>query len=179
LNAQTGHRRVLFVCTANICRSPTAELLARVRFGEDAMAFRSAGFLGSGRSCPKELVGVLGQNGIDASAHRSYELDADTVAAADILLTMEGSHVQKATMLAAEAFPKTLPLKEASAVVDRAGGGIAIEDLLDRVNADRDPRQYLGSKWDVDDPYGGKSKEYRRAVDEIADLVANVIGRLH
>ncbi len=178
MSGEAGPRRVLFICTANICRSPTAELLSRTRFGEDAAVYRSAGFLETGRACPKELVDALGQIGIDASTHRSYKLDEESVAAAELLLTMEGSHVQKATMLAAEAFPKTVPIKEAAAVISSRVGPVSIEELLEAVNNDRDPREYLGSKWDVADPYGGRPKEYRRAVEEIADLVATVAGRL-
>lgn len=173
-----GGRRILFVCTANICRSPAAELLSRGRFGEQAMVFRSAGFMESGRSCPKELVEVLGNLGIDAAGHVSYGLDTDTIAAADVLLTMEGSHVQKATALTSDAFPKTVPLKEAAAVMSSMPGPVSVEDLLGQVNVDRDPRQYLGSKWDVADPYGRRIKDYRRAVEEISGLVGQVVGGL-
>ncbi|MGI9615234.1 MAG: low molecular weight protein arginine phosphatase, partial [Acidimicrobiales bacterium] len=37
--------KILFVCTANICRSPAAEALARHRYGEQDALFRSAGLL--------------------------------------------------------------------------------------------------------------------------------------
>ena len=174
-----GRRRILFVCTANICRSPTAELLARHRFGEDRVLFRSAGFLEPDRSCPIELVEVLRERGIDATGHRSYRLDADSVAAADLLLTMEGSHVQEATMLAPDAFAKIVPLREAaSATRQLRQPSVTVEELLAEVNTDRDPRRYLGSSWDVDDPYGRRQRAYRRAVEEIDSLVDTVLGHL-
>ena len=174
-----GRYRILFICTANICRSPSAELLARTRFGEDRLVFRSAGFLDAGQSCPPDLVSVLADHGIDASAHRSYRLDESSIAAADLLLTMESSHVQKATMLSSAAFAKTVPLKEAALVAGELGPGrLTIDEVLEAVNLDRDPRRYLGPRWDVDDPYGRRTKAYRRAVEEIDQLVAQVIGRL-
>lgn len=174
-----GRYRVLFVCTANICRSPSAELLARDRFGEREMVFRSAGFLASGQTCPPELIGVLAERGIDAAGHRSYRLDEASIGAADMLLTMESAHVQKATMLSAEAFPKTVPLKEAAMVAGELGlERLSVEQLLEAVNRDRDPRRYLAPSWDVDDPYGRRTKVYRQAVQEIDQLLQQVIGRL-
>lgn len=175
-----GRRRVLFICTANICRSPTAELLARARLGESELVFRSAGFLDVADSCPPELVQVLRSRNIDATGHRSYRLDEASVNAAELLLTMEGSHVQKATMLAPEAFPKIVPLKEAAAVMERQPEQrLTVDEFVERLNVDRDPRQYLGTGWDVADPYGRRVKAYRKAVDEIEQLVSVAIGRLH
>ena len=143
------------------------------------MVFRSAGFLEVAESCPVELVDVLSGRGIDAGLHRSYRLDTASVEAAELLLTMEGSHVQKATMLAPEGFAKIVPLKEAAAVLEHhPEPAMSIEDLLAELNRNRDPRQYLGTRWDVADPYGRRAKAYRRAVEEIDDLVTTVIGKL-
>jgi protein-tyrosine-phosphatase len=178
LSEPLGPGRVLFVCTANICRSPTAELLARTRFGERDFAFRSAGFLAADHRCPDELVQVLADRHIDASAHRSYQIDAPSLSAADLVLTMESSHVQKATSMMPEAFPKILPLKEAVAIAGSLGAESTIASLLAAANRDRDPRSYLGSKWDVDDPYGRRIKAYRDAVSEIEDLVGQLLTRL-
>lgn len=174
-----GRNRVLFVCTANICRSATAELLARQRFGEEANVFRSAGFLEPGHRVPAELVKVLAERGVDASAHRSYRLDEASVGAADVLLTMESSHIQRITSISSEALAKSVPLKEAAQLMDRFGpGSVSVDRFLGELNRDRDPLTYLGDRWDVDDPYGRRAKAYRRAVEEIADLVEVVIGRL-
>ncbi len=176
---RSGRNRILFVCTANICRSPTAELLARSRFGEEQNVYRSAGFLDPDQPVPPDLVRVLGEKGVDATAHRSYRLDESSIDAANLLLTMESSHLQRVTTIRPEALAKTVPLKEAaSLVVHLPPGPVTVEDLLAEVNRDRDPRSYLGSQWDVDDPYGRRMKVYRKAVDEIDQLVATVAGRL-
>lgn len=142
------------------------------------MVFRSAGFLEAGRSCPPELVEVLAERGIDAAGHRSYVVDEASLAAADLVLTMESSHVQKATMLSAEAFPKIVPLKEAALAMDHLDRRLAVDELLAEISKGRDPRNYLGSRWDVADPYGRRTKAYRTAVDEIIGLLGGVIGRL-
>jgi len=172
-------RRVLFVCTANICRSPTAEYLARNRFGEAYWRFRSAGFLPSGRVPSDTLVQALAELDVDVRRHRSYQLDRASIAAADLLLTMEGSHVRQATEIDSGAYPKTMPLREAAALLDDWDSSMAtIEELLSEIARERDPGSYLGDDWDVDDPYGRSLRVYRRTVAEIGDLVDTVLGRL-
>ena len=126
------------------------------------------------------MVDALGQEGIDATAHRSYQLDAASLQAADVLLTMEGSHVQEATMISPDAFGKIVPLKEAAATLARhPAASVSIEELLDEINDGRDPLHYLDQRWDVADPYGRRPRQYRQAVAEITELVDAVIGRLH
>lgn len=171
-------RRVLFVCTANICRSPTAELLARSRFGEDAVLFRSAGLLRGGKSMPKELEGLLGERKIETSSHRSNKMDQATLEAAELILTMEGRHVQEIAIAQPEAFAKTIPLRQAAALM--ASGG-SLDGLLARM-AERDASAYLSTEWDVDDPYKRGKRQYRKMVtkvDELIDQVISPISRAH
>ncbi len=165
---------ILFVCTANICRSPTAELLARARFGEADALFRSAGLLRSGREVPSDLVKVLGGRGIDAGAHRSHHVDADTLHAADLVLTMEGRHIQELAVDHGFALPKMLPLREAA---QRLRVPKAPEELRAEL-AQRDLSDYLSTRWDVDDPYKRGKRRYRKMVDEVDGLVAGVVGNL-
>jgi protein-tyrosine phosphatase len=174
------HRyRVLFVCTANRCRSPAAEYLARARLGEESALFRSAGLLQAGESCPSFLLRSLAERAVDAAGHQSYRLDQASLQAADLVLAMEGQHVQRATLLYDAAFPRILPLKEAAELLTRTGQPlIALEELLEVATRYRDPRTYLTTRWDVMDPYGRKLKDYRRTVGEIDQLVESVLGRL-
>ncbi len=172
-------RRILFVCTANICRSPTAEHLARARFGEDYWCFRSAGFMPSGRAPSETLIRALTEVDVDVRRHRSYQLDRASIAAADILLTMEGAHVRQATEIEPGAYPKTVPLREAAAVLEVWHAPSATgEELLVEIARERDPMSYLGDDWDVDDPFGRSLRIYRRTVAEIGDLVDSVLGQL-
>lgn len=166
---------VLFVCTANICRSASAELVAAERYDPERFVFRSAGFLEAGRSVPDKLVKVLGERGLDATAHRSHVVDSATLAAADLVLTMEGRHLQEAAVIEPSSLAKTMPLKEAASL---ARPGDSVDSLLERLNTDRDPMRYLSQRFDVDDPYGRSTRTYRAAVDEIALLVQQVFDRL-
>jgi protein-tyrosine phosphatase len=169
-------RRILFVCTANICRSPTAEYIARDRFGNENFHTRSAGFLQSDHSVPKEIKTLMTQRNVDIGGHRSYRVDLDTVRASDLIFTMEARHVLEVTLLDRAALAKTIPLKEAAKLVS---GPESIEDFLTRINAERDPQTYLGGyAFDVSDPYRKRMKLYERAVEEIDDLVATVFSAL-
>lgn len=172
-------RRVLFVCTANICRSPTAEYVARHRFGEDYWRFRSAGFLESGRRSSDTLVQALAETGVDVRHHLSYGLDRASIGAADLILTMEGSHVRQATEIDPTAYQKTAPLKEAAELLDDwEDAVVSVEEFLAALHADRDPATYLTHAWDIDDPYGRSLRVFRKTVAEISELVDSVFGRL-
>lgn len=165
---------ILFVCTANICRSPTAEYLARSRFGEQFALFRSAGLMQSGREMPADLLKVLAKRDLDASAHRSHHIEEETLAAADLVLTMEGRHVQELAVDHGFALPKILPLKEAA---NRLHAPRSIDDLLADLER-RDLSSYLSTRWDVDDPYKRGKRRYRKMVEEVDELLGVVIGNL-
>src|ERR1700676_890334 len=96
-SAWLGYTRlvqVLFVCTANMCRSPMAAAL----FGrlvpveaDDALeevSVVSAGLLQGGYASPPEVVTVMAEMGIDLSGHSSRQLSPDLVVAADLVLCM-------------------------------------------------------------------------------------------
>lgn len=173
----TDPLKVLYVCTGNICRSPTAELLSRQQFGDELIKFRSAGFIPDGQPCPGDLADVLAERGIDASYHRSYQVDVASLQAADLVLTMEAAHVQKATLVDRNSFPKIFPMRE---VAELLGAGLfsGLDAFLADLNQGRDPFRYMETRWDVEDPYGKSRGHYRSAVDEISTLVASVIGPL-
>ena len=91
--------KVLFVCTANICRSPYMELLAR-RMADDIghgarVTFASAGTHGF-REHPMDAVmaTTLIARGVEHEQFRSQRLTSQLIADADLVLTAEGTHRQ-------------------------------------------------------------------------------------
>lgn len=168
--------QILFVCTANICRSPSAEALAR-RSAGSGLSFGSAGFLRAGARCPEKLVREAARQGIDLSSHRSRLLDVPLLQAADLVVTMEAAHVREVTVLHAPTFAKTVPLVELERTLRNGSLGLsALRDRLER----RQPSAYLSGRTDDDvaDPYGGNTRSYRRALAEIEDLVRSVTRNL-
>lgn len=166
--------RLLFVCTANICRSPAAEAIARARFS-DRHQYGSAGFLFDGRPIEPDMAKALAGIGIAAGSHRSRILDPGLLKSADLVLTMEARHVQDIAVMDQECFAHTLPLAEAADRLRTAPS--AVDDFVKGL-ADRDPMHYFDSRWNVEDPYKRSRRKYRQAVARISDLVDAVVTNL-
>ena len=93
MNDQVGLRSVLFICTANQCRSPMAAALLKslvTQYGEaDRWRIQSAGtWAEPGRPATQLAQAVLRRRNLDLSDHRSRALDAALLAEASIVLVM-------------------------------------------------------------------------------------------
>ena len=191
---------ILFVCTGNICRSPTAERLLRhalrERLGERASSFdvTSAG-VGALVDEPIQphAAALLAGRGVDVEGFFARQLDTDLLAGSDLLLGMTREHRAAAATQSPQVVPRLFTLREFARLA--AAGA-------DQVGADADPveraRQLVKAaagmrglarpgkpaEDDVPDPYGRPADAYRlpfaliaEAVDTVADLVAGP--RLH
>jgi arsenate reductase (thioredoxin) len=82
----SGRRSVLFACVHNSGRSVAAQVLTR-HHGGDAVEVRSAGSAPGGGVDPV-VARVLAERGLPVTGHVPTRLDADLVAAADVVVTM-------------------------------------------------------------------------------------------
>jgi protein-tyrosine phosphatase len=83
---------VMFVCTANICRSPIAEKLFAKKIREQNLRLStdSCGLLEGGHMISLSSMQLLMEQGImEAQAHVSKKISAEMVAASWLVLTME------------------------------------------------------------------------------------------
>ena len=85
--------RVLFVCTANICRSPAMELIARDLAGSADVVFSSAGTHARDRQPMSSDMAATMPPGV-ADGFRSRHLTASVLTDADLVLTAEQVHRQ-------------------------------------------------------------------------------------
>ena len=85
---------VLFVCTANVCRSPMAEALWRSRLAEEAgWRVESAGTWAlDGQLAARYAQQVLKGRGSDLSQHRSRVVDKELLESFNLILVMEQGH---------------------------------------------------------------------------------------
>ncbi|MFQ6045491.1 MAG: low molecular weight protein arginine phosphatase [Gemmatimonadales bacterium] len=147
-------KRILLVCTGNICRSPLAEALmlkALEERGRDRIEVQSAG-TGAWEGAPASegayLVGL--EHGLDLSEHRAKLLTKDLVKQADIILTMARHHRQRAQELGGEG--RTYLLGEYAGL--------------------------KGQEAEVGDPFGSGLEVYRSTYDELEQLVEKAADRL-
>lgn len=100
-------KNILFVCVGNICRSPVAEYWARdqlMKKGFSAMQVSSAGIHAmQSNLIASEMQIILNQFEIDASKHSAKQINANDVARAEIIFTMETWHKEELTF----AFPNS------------------------------------------------------------------------
>jgi protein-tyrosine-phosphatase len=147
-------RSVLFICTANRCRSPIAEVLLRqevARRGEALQwQIQSAGtWTEPGLPATEFSQSVMARRQIDLAEHRSQPVDGELLRAADIVLVMTQHHREA---LQAE-FPE---------IADRV---YLLSELIDR-------------SFDIEDPYGGSLDDYEACAGEIQNILTNGWPRL-
>jgi protein-tyrosine-phosphatase len=82
-------KKVLFVCKGNICRSPFAQYYARTIFPESVDIMSCGYYPVEGRVCPKEVVDVAKELGIDLTPHCSCVINEEMVSQAQVILTFD------------------------------------------------------------------------------------------
>lgn len=101
-------QNILIVCVGNICRSPAAEALLLHRLQGKGLTISSAG-IGAlvGNPMDKTAHEVLTEHGLEHRAHRARQVDSEMLHRADLILTMEQSHIQHLRQMAPEVHGKT------------------------------------------------------------------------
>ena len=92
-------KNVLFICTANICRSPFAEKALTVLLADrnvETIEVRSAGTHAiPGYPPPDEAIRVAGEFGVDVSEHTSKPVSIEMINEADIIPVMSLCHKER------------------------------------------------------------------------------------
>ncbi len=175
--------RLLFVCTANQCRSPMAEVMARRMLeqrGADAVV-ASCGTMEGGVRASAGSVRAMLRKGLDLSTHLSHQLDVDTVGAATLIVTMERQHIASVAELSISAVNRTFTLPEIadlSTLVGPRRPPTTVQEWVERANRMRDPATIMtvSADSDVRDPMGGSKRDYRRTADQIEALLGTTLG---
>ena len=94
-------RKVLFVCSANRCRSPMAEAIFKQMDNDNhrqgnSIEIKSAGtfFRTDGAPAMENAVVVMAERGLDISSHRAQSINDVLVDWSDLVLTMTSTHKQ-------------------------------------------------------------------------------------
>jgi len=140
-------KRVLFVCTGNVCRSPMAAGLLRHKLVQDGLDqevdVTSAGVYAlDDQAASQPGVAVLGWRGIDIRGHRAHTIGAADVTQADLVLVMEEAHRRALFYSYPHLLGKIFLLSEMS-----------------------------GDYREVRDPYRRPMEEYERCANELDELI--------
>jgi protein-tyrosine phosphatase len=157
--------KILFVCTGNICRSPIAERMLRLRSDELGLGLSvsSAGTRAlNGKAMHLESQRVLLERGIDASDFRSRMLTEAIAGDADLVLGMTREHRAAGRQLAPIRWRKMFALREI-ALIGR--GDTAVVGMVGTAMDPTDPRL------DIEDPIGKDAKVFDRVGGEIESSV--------
>jgi L-malate glycosyltransferase len=102
---------ILVVCHGNIIRSAFAGELLKQHLASTGVCFRSAGLAAvSGNPSHPIAVRIAGSRGIDLEHHAASPLDAESVAASDVVFVMDVSQLVAMRRRFPEARPKTFLL---------------------------------------------------------------------
>ena len=148
-------KRVLFVCTGNLCRSPMAKVLFEDIVSNDAelsdagIEADSAGTDPAFDNATAEAVEAMRGYGLDLTGHRSKPISGRLVEWANLILVMEPWHQMHVTSMFPEAKGKTHLLTE-----------------------------YAGERGIVADPYGGDTEVYVERAAQLHSLLLKVADRL-
>jgi protein-tyrosine-phosphatase len=149
-------KQILFVCTANICRSPMAAAMFNALAEERGLAYRaeSAGVAALvDEDMAPNARAALGELGIYAGDHRARRVSEEMLEGADLVLTMGPQHVAALRRLGAD--PK--------------GGKVYAL-----------PEYALGASGEegIPDPYGNTMTAYRASVRQLLECVEGLMERL-
>lgn len=173
--------RVLFVCTANISRSPYAERRAALMSTDtpdpDALHFASAGVPGfPGRGMDPEMAAQLRSRGGEPNGHTSRAVTAELLDTADLVITVTFAHRLRIAQSWPQHSSKVFGLHQLGDALGRVpadtGAGLAALDAALAVAA---PDSLT---WDIADPYQRGAAAAQVCADEIDETLAVIVSGL-
>jgi len=164
---------LLYVCTGNICRSPTAERLSQAHcattgnFRLDASSAGTRAVIGSPMQA--EAESVLARLGGNSSNFTARQLTARVASGADLILAMTRAHRDAVLELAPQKLHRTFTLAEASRLISDHGVRTVADLAARRSSLTAD------ESLDILDPIGQSPKVFAEIGSQIAHLLPPIL----
>jgi protein-tyrosine phosphatase len=186
---QTG-TDVLFVCTANLCRSPVAEHLLRARLqalGRPDLTVTSRGLWAeTGSPMDPAMAALLAAEGVPSHSFTARRLSAEEIAGAGLVLTATTLHRSSVVQLCPPSLSKVFTLLEFSHILrvrtSGAGSTAGVSAVADCA-AEAAELRAAGATLDltdpdIPDPYRRSRRVYQRVYSLISTAIAPLADRL-
>lgn len=178
--------QILFVCTANICRSPMAQafLSSELERRGRQVDVCSAGLMAGGKPADKKVVWVMGGLGFDVSGHLSTKASGALQRKPDLILVMAREHLRALSELEPGITSRAFTLKEFVQLAWMEGerhDDEPISAYLERLRASRSISAITSpdTEEDVTDPIGRRKRAFARCASELQSLVREVADMLY
>ena len=146
-------KKIIVVCTANICRSPVVEAVLQDRLiarGLRDWKVESAGtWAHNGQAASRYSTEILAERGLDISDHSSRVITREMLEEASLVLCLAEGH--------AEALRAEFP--------DQAAKVFLLTEMI-------------GQSYSVSDPYGGPRFAYVRMVNDVTQMIEDGLPRI-
>ncbi|MFS3126814.1 hypothetical protein ACLM5J_00255 [Nocardioides sp. Bht2] len=171
---------VLFVCVANICRSPVAERLFELRLADagfpGAIEVASAGVRAlEGREMAPESLRTLTERGAATGSFGARLCSTEMLAHADLVLT--ATRGIRSSMLAEtpQALRRSFTITEFVALSEHVQAQAPVADLAALIAGCAQIRGSVPvAEYDVADPYGRSAAHFDTAAEQIDAAVARI-----
>ena len=171
---------LLFVCTGNICRSPTAERLTRAyaaHHGLGQLTASSAGIRAVvGYGMEPTAAKMLRELGGDPTGFRARQLTPAMVDDAELVLAMSTRHRTRVLEQSPRAMRRTFTLREAATLLTVAAPATK---LLARLAQARASSPVAPDALDITDPMGRDTEMFRSIGQQVATTLLPVLDALH
>ena len=166
--------RILFICTANISRSPYAERRAAQLLADLPMIqVSSAGIPGyPGRPMDDNMATVLRRRGASGDGHVSRSLTWEMMALADVALTFQFAQHMHILDEWPDHAPKVMGLLQFADIAERLYRPGTGPNLISQASAAARPD---GMTWDIFDPHGRGMAAAVACAAEIDDALARLV----
>ena len=159
--------RICFVCTGNICRSPTAEAVLRAKLaetdwaGEVVIDSAGTGPWHAGKDMDPRARAALCRHGYQPPPHIARQFQAEDFASRDLVIALDGGHLARLGQLAR--------------LAEHPADAAASISLL----RSYDPAALATGELEVPDPYYDGEEEFDAALAQIEAACDGLARLLH